>query len=79
MISREEAEKWVGAYIKEFKMLPSESLERSTRIPSPPNPSLMFELLAIFRLRPRFLERFATPEQIEWLSKQGGRLEVARY
>ena len=78
MIDREEAEKWVGVYIKEFKMLPSESLERSTHIPSPPSPSLMFELQAILRIRPRFLERFATQEQIEWLSKQGGRLEPVR-
>jgi len=81
-IDNETAEKWVGAYVRDYGELPSESFEKShhhkLEIPRKEE-MMMVELAAILRLRPKFLGYWkagsfvsrvgATPGQIEWLRK----------
>ena len=70
-IDKETAERWVGIYIRDFKRLPSEDFEKSFRRKLSSNPGLIVELLAILRIRPKFLARVgATREQIEWLKRR---------
>ena len=65
------AEKWVGIYIRDYGELPTSTFEKSFRRKLSSNPDLIVELLAILRIRPKFLARVgATQEQIEWLKRR---------
>lgn len=73
-IPKETVERWVGIYVKEYNELPSETYEKTHRARLSPHPDLIIELLAILKIRPKFLPRVgATPEQIGWLKRTRGR------
>lgn len=70
LIPIELAEKWVGIYIKQYGQLPSDDYFKSRRRKLEILlESTIYELAAILALRPKFLDRYATPGQIEWLKK----------